>query len=115
MPDDAVSPLSPLTGVELVVPGLTLKPIPGTADVFLIIRKVRATTNTRTAGVMTPDADQATNPGKVTYEWTAEDVETPGSYDFEIKVVLADTTEIRFPRDSAAPYGTMLILRNLEV
>src|SRR6185369_8617384 len=84
--------------------------IPDGSDVFLTIREAADGLATYLvspnvpavvldAGVMEPDADQVTNAGLCTYPWQPSDVAASGEFDFEIKVVLTDLTEIRFPRD----------------
>jgi hypothetical protein len=88
-------------------------PIPASADVFLTMRRVFETEPTIDRAAMVPHADQEAFPGRALYHWETPDVATPGSYFFEIEVVPADGKPIRFPRDSAAPFGILTILRNI--
>jgi hypothetical protein len=43
------------------------------------------------------DADQGTNPGKVSYAWAAGNTDTEGVYDVEVQVTLSSGETATFP------------------
>ena len=62
----------------------------------------------------TPDPDQVTNRGKVTYTWQAADVDTPGLYACEWEVTFSDGAKVTFPRDDESPsYDAVRVWPNL--
>ena len=54
--------------------------------------------------------DQDTLPGKVEYQWLAEDVDTPGTYDIEIVVTLPDTTKLKWPCEDGETFATVIVM-----
>ena len=66
---------------------------------FLMILKADMGDAPKIDATATPDPDQVTNKGKVTYTWVSGDTDTPGNYLGEFEV-LYGTDPLTFPNAS---------------